>query len=47
MKFSFRKDEKFSKNSRSIPNNEKYTCPEIQDDVIGAIASLVRKSIVA
>jgi len=29
MEFSFKKDEKLFKNSRSIPNNEKYTCSEI------------------
>ena len=29
MEFSFKKDEKPFKNSRSIPNNEKYTCSEI------------------
>jgi len=29
MEISFKKDEKLLKISRSIPNNEKYTCPEI------------------
>jgi len=29
MEFSFKEDEKLLKISRSIPNNEKYTCPEI------------------
>jgi len=29
IEFSFKKDEKLLKISRSIPNNEKYTCPEI------------------
>jgi len=29
MKFYFKKDEKLLKSSRSVPNNEKYTCPEI------------------
>jgi len=45
MEFSFKKDEKLLKISRSIPNNEKYSCPEIQTDVIEARASLVGKSI--
>ena len=29
MKFYLKKDEKLLKSSRSVPNNEKYTCPEI------------------
>jgi len=29
IEFSVKKDEKLLKISRSIPNNEKYTCPEI------------------
>jgi len=29
IEFSFKKDEKLLKISRSIPKNEKYTCPEI------------------
>jgi len=29
MEFSFKKDEKLLKISLSIPNYEKYTCPEI------------------
>ena len=41
IKFSFKKDQKHVKISRSIPNNEKCTCPEIQNDAIEARASLV------
>jgi len=47
MEFSFKKDEKILQISHSTPNNAKYSSPEIQNDVIEAIASVVRKSILA
>jgi len=46
MEVSFKKDEKRLKISHRIPT-KLYICPEIQNDVIEAIASLIRKSILA